>query len=242
MRAVTFDFWDTLVHTDPVAVQAARVNAWVDVLACCGHSVEAPVLDAVFERVAERFDEAWTANLQYGMTEAVSEATELLGLDADIRPALTSAWLGASRHAAVEAADGVHAVLDALVARGVALAVVCDVGLTPAEVLLDYLDRLDLLRYFSHFTWSAEVGVFKPSGEMFDNALAALGVTDPAQVVHVGDRRRTDVAGARARGMVSVRYRGFVDDLTDLDDADVVVSNHAELLPMVLGTPVPITA
>ncbi len=238
MRAVTFDFWETLVHTDPAALRDARVNAWVDVLACCGHPVEPPVLGAVLDRVAERFDNAWTANLQYGMTEAVSEATELLGLDADLRPALTSAWLGASRRATVEPAAGIHTVLDSLVARGVALAVVCDVGLTPAEVLLDYLERLDLLRYFSHFTWSEQVGVFKPSLRMFDHALEALGVTDPATAMHVGDRRRTDVAGARARGMVSIRYRGFVDDLTDLDEADVVVSSHTELLPMALGSPV----
>ena len=45
----------------------------------------------------------------------------------------------------------------------------------------------------------------------------------------MGDLRRTDVAGARALGMRSVRIRARHDDTSELPDADHVVDSHAEL-------------
>ena len=56
---------------------------------------------------------------------------------------------------------------------------------------------------------------------------------DAPALAHVGDLRRTDVAGARAAGMRSVRYRGLHDDRGDGPDADVVISEWHELLDLV---------
>ncbi|HXM55474.1 MAG TPA: HAD family hydrolase [Candidatus Dormibacteraeota bacterium] len=47
---------------------------------------------------------------------------------------------------------------------------------------------------------SAAVGIEKPDPRIFDFALAACGL-GPGSVVHVGDSRRTDVAGALAAGI-----------------------------------------
>jgi FMN phosphatase YigB (HAD superfamily) len=59
--------------------------------------------------------------------------------------------------------------------------------------------------------FSDELGVCKPHPQAFHSALSELGV--PARAaVHVGDLRRSDVAGARAAGMGSVRFRGQHDD------------------------------
>lgn len=57
-------------------------------------------------------------------------------------------------------------------------------------------------------------------------------MTDPSEVWHVGDRRRTDVAGARAMGMTAVRITAAYDD-TDLaegPEGDLVVAGHGELV------------
>ncbi len=65
-------------------------------------------------------------------------------------------------------------------------------------------------------------------------------VDDPVGVVHVGDLRRTDVAGARALGMATVRFRGVVEDDVpeegddDGPEADHVIDRLAEL-PALLG-------
>jgi putative hydrolase of the HAD superfamily len=51
----------------------------------------------------------------------------------------------------------------------------------------------------------------------------------PEHVLHVGDIRRTDVAGARALGMQTARLRARHDDESDRPEADWVVSSHDEL-------------
>jgi FMN phosphatase YigB (HAD superfamily) len=51
----------------------------------------------------------------------------------------------------------------------------------------------------------------------------------PERALHVGDLRRTDVAGGRAVGMATVRIRFRHDDDSELPDADHVVDSHAEL-------------
>ena len=70
---------------------------------------------------------------------------------------------------------------------------------------------------------------------------AGLGNPEPSRTAHVGDLLRTDIAGARGVGWVSVRYRGLNDDrdrerlLADgMDEADIVVDSHGEL-PAALG-------
>ena len=55
---------------------------------------------------------------------------------------------------------------------------------------------------------STLTGRFKPAPEAFRHALDGLGV-DPSDAAHVGDNARTDVAGAKALGMVAVQYVGL---------------------------------
>ncbi len=46
----------------------------------------------------------------------------------------------------------------------------------------------------------------------------------------MGDLRRTDVAGARAMGMVSIRYTGISDDTSQPEpEADHVVADLSEV-------------
>ena len=58
----------------------------------------------------------------------------------------------------------------------------------------------------------------------------------PSDAAHVGDLRRTDVAGARAMGIRAIRYRGVFDDPGRADDGsdqvegDAVTDDHADLL------------
>jgi FMN phosphatase YigB (HAD superfamily) len=70
---------------------------------------------------------------------------------------------------------------------------------------------------------------------IFRHALDGLGGADPAEAAHVGDLRRTDVAGARAVGMVAVRYSGVADDPGSVEagtheiEGDLVVADHRDL-------------
>ena len=78
----------------------------------------------------------------------------------------------------------------------------------------------------------------KPHAPMFVAALEATGAR-PGDAVHIGDLRRTDVAGARAAGMAAVRFAGVHDDGWLEEDcrdaeADAVLYRWADL-PALLG-------
>jgi putative hydrolase of the HAD superfamily len=60
------------------------------------------------------------------------------------------------------------------------------------------LDRIDADVYTSEIPWT------KPSPRAFEAAMAAVGVTDPARCVYVGDRLFDDVWGAQNAGMRAI--------------------------------------
>jgi FMN phosphatase YigB (HAD superfamily) len=53
--------------------------------------------------------------------------------------------------------------------------------------------------------------------------------------VHIGDLRRTDVAGARGVGMASLRIRTLHDDRSELPEADAVVDGYDDVVSLLLG-------
>jgi putative hydrolase of the HAD superfamily len=69
----------------------------------------------------------------------------------------------------------------------------------------------------------------KPGNEIFAKALAGLGARPP-EAMHVGDLRRTDIAGAHDIGMHSARFRGVHDDLSDGAEAELVFDHHEQIL------------
>jgi FMN phosphatase YigB (HAD superfamily) len=244
IEAVTFDHWNTLVHEDVGSLRGRRLDAWAGILEGVSFAVERQRLDAAFASSWSRFVAAWEAgDRQYTAVEAAVDIIEELGftLPPGVHESLVAAFT--STHGAVlHVSDGAHGCLAALRDAGVRLGIVCDVGMTPSTALRANLERQGLLGYFDHWSFSDEVGAYKPSAAIFAHALAGLGGVDPGRAAHVGDLRRTDVAGARAFGMVSVRYTGVFDDVgdagdgsgADLPEADHVVSDLRKL-PQVLA-------
>jgi putative hydrolase of the HAD superfamily len=79
------------------------------------------------------------------------------------------------------------------------------------------LAELKVAHFFEAIVFSAGVGVEKPCAPIFERALAELGLP-PEQVVHVGDKLREDVEGARGVGMQSIHLNreGNRGDMRDL--------------------------
>ncbi|HEX2265486.1 MAG TPA: HAD-IA family hydrolase, partial [Solirubrobacterales bacterium] len=157
-----------------------------------------------------------------------------LGVEGAAREMVAEAFLGAGREVELELAPGIGDCLSALRERGLRLGIVCDVGFTGGELLRGLLESQGLLGHFSGWAFSDEVGHYKPAPQIFEAALEMLGV-EPAAAMHVGDLRRTDVAGAAALGMRTARYRGLNDDPEDGTgvEAEFVLDSHAELLAVV---------
>ena len=101
--------------------------------------------------------------------------------------------------------------------------------MTPSDILRKHLARHGLLDAFDHSSFSDEVGCYKPDRRIFEHALDGLGARAET-TAHVGDLRRTDVAGALAMGMTAVRYTGVFDDRSQPEpEGHHVVADHAEL-------------
>lgn len=235
--AVTFDYWNTLVWEESGHLAGRRKEAWAGLLEEAGFAMERSLLDAVFTRSWDRYLEHWTANQQYQAVHAAEELVEHLGFEvpANVRRQLVEAFTGAAHGAELHLTDNVAQCLHALKDAGLRLGIICDVGMTPSTVLRDVLDRAGVLALFDHWSFSDEVGHYKPSPVIFEHALAGLGVA-PGRAVHVGDIRRTDIAGARGMGMTAVRYTGISDDTTQpTPEGDHVVADHAELPTLVLA-------
>ena len=237
IRAVTFDYWDTLVHEPPEELRERRVRIWAGLLGKAGIPVDPDGLRRALDASWDRYVDAWQANRQYRYPEAVDDALAFVGLDPS--PALRDALAAAFRDPGIDGADlhlaeGLHEVLADLRERGVRIGIVCDVGMTPSPVLRSVLERHGVLGHFDHWSFSDEVGCYKPAAEIFQHALAGLGAPPPDRVVHVGDRRRTDVAGALGMGMTAVRFARWFDDAGPGPEAHHVLVRHADL-PAALG-------
>jgi FMN phosphatase YigB (HAD superfamily) len=248
LTAITFDFWDTLVHAPTeVATRVMRAQDLADALAAAGAPSEPAALDVAIDEVRRAFDRAWSGNRQFHAPDAVEVLLASLGSAADIAPAGRASLIrvvqGDDRQIP-SLTPNVASALGRLKAGGVRLGIVCDVGFAPSTVLRGHLRQHGVLHLFDHWSFSDEVGAYKPHAAIFRHALDGLGVDDPGTAAHVGDLRRTDVAGARAFGMVTVRYTGSNDDRAQLGrselesadhvEADHVVADHAEL-PTLLG-------
>jgi putative hydrolase of the HAD superfamily len=229
--AVTFDYWNTLVYEEHGRLRGIRLESWKAILAEAGIHVAPARLEQAFDDSWAEYERAWFDNRQYLHDEAVADIVRAIGIAPtdDVVTALAGSFPGAADGADLHLTDGIEDCLRALRAAGVRIGIVCDVGMTPSTSLLRLLETRGLLPLFDHWSFSDEVGVYKPDPAIFRHALDGLASPDPGRVAHVGDRTRTDVAGALGMGMIAVRYTGVYDDEDDGPPAHHVVAGHAEL-------------
>lgn len=230
LEAVTFDFWNTIAHEPPGTMSEARRRAVAAACEECGVAVDAERLARSLEEVGRTHQRSWSEGTHFAPREGAEMLVRALGLEGAAEELVAEAFLGAGRSAELKLAPHVGETLAALEERGICLGIVCNAGFTGGELLREHLDRAGLLRHFSGWAFSDEVGHYKPSAQIFEAALAALRA-EPSAAVHIGDLRRTDVAGAAAVGMKTVRYRALQDD-PDPCQADFVLDDHRELPPL----------
>lgn len=252
IHSVTFDCWSTLIHELP-SRRGSSASARAQLLS---HS-----LDVSEDRARAAFAEAWREHQRAWHRREVFAAPHMLqhvlhALAVQLEAAEQARLLAHMEQEIlardVQVIDGASEVLRALRARGIRTALICDTGFTPGRVVRSLLAQHGLLPLLEVCVFSEEVGVPKPHARAFASALEALGV-GAAGAVHVGDLRRSDVAGARAAGMGSVRFRGHHDDADagpgqnagiidcvaagctppcERPEADVVVNSFADLLEL----------
>jgi putative hydrolase of the HAD superfamily len=233
VAGVTFDCWGTLIfdRPDPDGTSALdlRVAAVARICELDDEKARALLSDAW-----TRHFEAWQSLSSFGSPGMARYCLDAVGLDGAARHTeLTAAFEEASDANGVEAVEGAREAVEEMRRAGRATALVCDTGFSPGRVVRRILADKGFAELLDVLAFSDEVGVPKPDARMFRHALDGIGV-DPGGAVHVGDLRRTDVAGARSLGMGTVRFTGVYDDDSEHPEADVVIRRMSEL-PSALG-------
>ena len=237
IKAITFDFWYTLYKSKPVKLEER--------LQFLKRAIEdRSQAELAMERVESAVDiarEAWNLawiNEQRTMGAAEWLSMVLRGLDITLQPddqtQIELELENTILHNLPILVEEAKVVLPVLAAR-YPLAIISDTGLTPGRVLYQVLEQDELLGYFSHFTFSDQLGSSKPHPNNFLTTLQALGA-GPQEAVHIGDLLRTDIAGAKQVGMRAVQYVGLNHDQTEADIIpDAVIRSHVELEPLLQG-------
>lgn len=224
-RAVTFDCWGTLIY-EPDVARGREVR----LTALCGLTGLSPEeAGALLQDGWQKHHDEWTAERQHGAAGIAAHIAAATGLTPDAEAELTQAFEDAALTCDVSMVPDAIDTLAAVKNAGLSTALICDTGFSPGRVVRSLLGRHGLTDHLDVLVFSDEVGVPKPNARMFATALEAIG-GGPA--VHIGDLRRTDVAGARAAGLGSVRFRGVYDDPSDHPDADAVVDRLPDVLPL----------
>ena len=239
LDAVTFDFWDTLVCSPDAAstveLRAGRVTRF---LVAEGFEVGPGQVQAATQAVWDVYTSRWHSNQVFDAGDAAAVLASELGLDVgpDLLIELTEAFAGTKSPSKADLTPNVAPMLRRLKDAGLRIGIVCDVGMAPSSVLRGHLERHEIIGLFDHWSFSDEVGWYKPDARIFEHALDGLGGVDPRRTAHVGDLRRTDVAGALSMGMTAVRYRGRRDDppAPGLPEGHHVLDDHRDL-PVLLG-------
>ena len=208
-HTVTFDCWATLLYeSEETRDPDARARSFA---ATVGVSIEAARAAA---RVAWREHQMlWHRRVVFSGADMTRMTLRTLGvtLDPGREAALVEQLEDQILERDVFPIDGALPALETLARRGVRRALICDTGFTPGRVVRKLLDRVGLLEHLEVTIFSDETRVPKPHPTAFQSALAGLGVQAKG-AVHVGDLRRSDIAGARGAGMGSIRLRARHDD------------------------------
>ena len=249
-HAVTFDCWATLLFQTGAGLgRDARAQKLAELV-----GVQATEATEAVNEAWRRHQLCWHRRQVFGASDIVARALATLGVEAsagrvmEIVKALEPIALAQD----VRMVPGAREALLVLARAGVRRALICDTGFSSGQVVRRLLERHGLLELLETTVFSDEVGVPKPHPRAFLAALGELGV-QANEAVHVGDLKRSDVAGARGVGMGSVRLTAHHDDRgsgagagvvdctvagctppCDRPEADVIVGSYPELL-QILG-------
>ena len=127
--------------------------------------------------------------------------------------------------------DGVAA-LRQLHDRGIKIGVLSNT-MWPRSWHEDVFRRDGVLDVIDGAVYSSEIDWTKPHPEAFLAAMTAVGVTEPARCVFVGDRPWDDIHGAQSVGMRAVLIPH--SDVPTFADAtpDAVIDTLSELVPLI---------
>jgi putative hydrolase of the HAD superfamily len=211
VRAVLLDLFDTLVDLPMEELPRHRVlGREIPTTAGVVHATLARHVDLPFDDFAAALaevdqawrEEFWGRGRELPTPERFARLLARLGID-DAQGVLAAELTGAHMGMLVGLArmPAHHGAVVGALARRVPLGLCSNWSWTPAALAI--LEGTGLRAHLAAIAISHDVGLRKPRPELFEAALAALGVA-PSDALHVGDNLDADVSGAAALGIRTV--------------------------------------
>ncbi|MHB1296049.1 MAG: HAD family hydrolase [Anaerolineae bacterium] len=197
LRAVTFDYWGTLVDAG-----YDRSPQRFRFLARYLRGTSPEQIAASYQSARDAFDGLRAAG--FGPPSAGLLSLTLDGLGAALRPdiflSVLRYWEETTLDEPPQVLPGAIEAIRAVRAQGLFVGLISDTALTTGRVLRQVLQRAGMLTLFDAVAFSDELGVTKGCRQPFAYTLRALGVP-PQMALHVGDQPETDIHGAQLAGM-----------------------------------------
>ncbi len=226
LRAITFDFWGTLVDAGGQGTKSLRV----DRLAYFLPRFSREELDAAYDRAWAHFRELLDQGLGPCPVTMVSLTLDLLG--AALLPpefdALTRYWEESILDEPPALLPGALDVLRAVRGRGLWVGLISDTGVTPGRVTRRFLRDRSALRLFDWLSFSDELGISKACPQAFRQTLRAFGVR-PDEAAHLGDLPQSDLRGAKASGVCALLLLENSHREDGIAQADLTLERLADL-------------
>ena len=231
LRALTFDYWDTLYEggalPERVALRRTAVGA---LLGAYGRALPEEQLRALYEASGKEAERWWSEEQRgYQTDDRLRWILE--------RAAVTPRPGCAHVATAADAVDNALLMLPPAMLAGAwqalrtlgrrfTLAIISDTGFASGRAQDRLLEKDAARTFFAATIYSMDVGHAKPRAEIFEAAVAELGIA-AGEILHIGDNERTDVRGALAAGFRAVRLDVLRDN--GPSEAEFVARSFEEL-------------
>ena len=237
LRALTFDYWDTLYEggrlPGRVALRRTAVGA---LLGAYGRALPEDQLRALYDE-SGREAERWWSEEQRGYK--TGDRLRWILQRAAVTPREGCEHVAAAADAVDNALlmlppamlVGAWQMLRTL-SRHFTLAIISDTGFASGRAQDRLLEKDAARGFFASTIYSMDIGHAKPRAEIFQAAVDELGV-EPGAILHIGDNERTDVRGALAAGFRAIR----VDVVRDNgpSEGEFVARSFEDLTSYLLG-------
>ena len=239
IQAITFDLWDTVFVDDsdepkraaqglsPKPVERRNlVHQFLEQ----HEPISRELIELAYDTVDTAFRQVWYGqNVTWTVRERLSVL--LKGLKRDLPAAEIDELV--RLHEEMELA--VRPDLAASIAEALGclegryrMGVVSDAIFSPGRTLRQLLAGYGILKFFSAFVFSDEIGCSKPNPATFRAAAKALDVK-PCEIVHIGDRELKDIEGPHAVGARAVLCTVVKDRGSENTRADAICRDFADL-------------
>ena len=212
INGVTFDLWQTLIMDRPELGQSRmqeRLDGTFKALSEAGEGFSEDRIHEAYAGCRQMCNDTRTDGLDVGFMEQVKifigniDPELIARLDEQVVKRIARVYADAFFRAPPPLHPDTKALLEGMKAKGYAVGLISNTGMTPGVTFRAYLEEIVILKYFDALTFSDEVRISKPGKDIFLQACAALGVPLD-QIVHVGDSLRNDALGARQVGMKAI--------------------------------------